>query len=172
MPKSQDRNLSGFFGQDFYRTCARTTVWRKLFSRLFRPQTQANKRKQISRKALLFSARKSGCAKIGEGQKEKNVRKCHDKPVPFPSNPIWSEAPHRPSHECLLKYGKKGKLAREVRGSKDETNGRERTLCHDIFCPVPFPPSPSDLHRKTLVIFLSDFRNRNKTRDLKSQNAI
>ena len=40
---------------------------------------------------------------------------------------------------------KKWELAREVRGSKDKTNG---TLCHDIFCPVPFPVPPSDLHRK------------------------
>ena len=25
--------------------------------------------------------------------------------------------------------------------------GVRGTLCHDIFCPVPFPASPSDLHR-------------------------
>ena len=27
--------------------------------------------------------------------------------------------------------------------------GVRGTLCHDIFCPVPFPASPSDLHRHT-----------------------
>ena len=39
------------------------------------------------------------------------------------------------------------KLVREVKGSKDKTMGVRGTLCHDIFCPVPFPASPSDLHR-------------------------
>ena len=33
--------------------------------------------------------------------------KCHDKPLPFPSGPMWSEATRRPSHECPLKYSKK-----------------------------------------------------------------
>ena len=59
---------------------------------------------------------------IGEGQRgrqkgdgKKNARKCHDKSVPFPSNPILS-----------AEVQKRGKLVREARGPKDKTNGRER----------------------------------------------
>ena len=69
---------------------------------------------------------------IGEGQKgtpkgdgKKNVRKCHDKSVPFPSNPILSEAP-RPLPLMSYEVHKRGELVREVRGPKDKTNGRER----------------------------------------------
>ena len=42
------------------------------------------------------------------GREEKNVRKCHDKSVPFPSNPILSRAIKRPinfEHINFLKVG-------------------------------------------------------------------
>ena len=45
---------------------------------------------------------------------KKNVRKCHDKPVPFPSNPILSEAPPAPLPLMSSKVQEKGELAREV----------------------------------------------------------
>ena len=60
-----------------------------------------------------------------KGDWKKNVRKCHDKSVPFPSNPILSEAlPAPPLMSSEVQ--KRGKLVREVRGPKDKTNGRER----------------------------------------------
>ena len=66
---------------------------------------------------------KRGCQ---QGDGKKNVRKCHDKPVPFPSTPILSEAPPPPLPLMSSEVQKKRELAREVRGSKDKTNGHER----------------------------------------------
>ena len=62
-----------------------------------------------------------------KGDGKKNVRKCHDKSVPFPSNPILSEPPPpQPLPLMSSEVQKRGKLVREERGPKDETNGRER----------------------------------------------
>ena len=61
-----------------------------------------------------------------KGDGKKNVRKCHHKSAPFPSNPILSEAPPLPLPLMSSEVQKRGKLVREVRGLKDKTNGRER----------------------------------------------
>ena len=74
---------------------------------------------------MVFSVKVKTGRQKGDGKK--NVRKCHDKSVPFPSNPIFSEPPPpRPSHSCPSEVQKRGKLVREVRGPKDKTSGRER----------------------------------------------
>ena len=83
-----------------------------------------------------------------KGDGKKNVRKCHDKSVPFPSSPILSEAPSGPSHSCLLKYRKEGNWLGRSGALRTKPMGVRGTLCHDIFCPIPFPASPSDLHRR------------------------
>ena len=52
----------------------------------------------------------AGSVKVKRGRRKgdgkKNARKYHDKSVPFPSNPILSEAPP-PGPSCLLKYRKR-----------------------------------------------------------------
>ena len=84
-----------------------------------------------------------------KGDGKKSVRKCHDKSVPFPSNPILSEAPPpRPLPLMSSEVQKRGKLVREVRGPKDKTNGRERDALswHFLSRPlpgIPFWPSPN-----------------------------
>ena len=45
---------------------------------------------------LLISVKVKRGRQKGDGKK--SVRKCHDKSVPFPSNPILSEAPPPPPH--------------------------------------------------------------------------
>ena len=82
-----------------------------------------------------------------KGESKKNVGNCRGKPVPFPSNPILSEAPPGPSPFMSSEVQKRGKLVREVRSPKDKTNGRERDALswHVLSRPlpgVPFWPSP------------------------------
>ena len=61
-----------------------------------------------------------------KGDGKKNVRKSHDKPVPFPSNPIFVRGPPPPLPLMSSEVQKKGDQLGMVRGSKDKTNGRER----------------------------------------------
>ena len=51
-----------------------------------------------------------------KGDGKKNVRKCHDKSVPFPSSPFSSEAPPPPLPSMSSEVQKRGELAREVKG--------------------------------------------------------
>ena len=74
-------------------------------------------------------------------------------------SPPTPEAPPRPLPLMSSAVQKRGKLVREIRGPKTKPMGVRGTLCHDIFCPVPFPVSPSDFHRspennRKLAIFL------------------
>ena len=62
----------------------------------------------------------------GDPDGKKNVRKCHDKPVPFPPTPFCPRPLTPPLPLMSSKVQKRGKLARQVRGSKGRTNGRER----------------------------------------------
>ena len=83
-----------------------------------------------------------------KGDGKKNVRKCHDKSVPSPSNPILSEGPPRPLPLMFSEVQKRGELVREVRGPKDKTNGRDKDALswHFLSRPlpgVPFWPSPN-----------------------------
>ena len=85
---------------------------------------------------------------LGEGQKGTPQRGREEKRQKM-SWQIGPEAPP-PSHSCPLRKRKGGKLVREVRGSKDKTNGRERDALswHFLSRPlpsVPFWPSPSFL---------------------------
>ena len=77
---------------------------------------------------LVFPKKRSVKVKRGrqKGDGKKSVRKYHDKPLPFPSNPILSEALPAPLPLMSSEVQKGGKLVREVRGPKDKTNGRER----------------------------------------------
>ena len=79
-----------------------------------------------------------------QGDGKKNVRKCHDKPAPFPSKPIWSEARRLMSSEVR----KKGNWLGRWGALRTKPTGVRGTLCHNILCPVPFPASPSDRHRE------------------------
>ena len=78
---------------------------------------------------LLFSS-SSFSVKVKRGRQKgdgkKNVRKCHDKPVPSPPTPFCQRPPRCPSHQCPLKYRKEGNWLWRKRDSKDKTNGRER----------------------------------------------
>ena len=71
----------------------------------FDPCTGPTRSQPVARKGqALFAVKVKRGRQKGDGKK--NVRNCHDKSVPFTSNPILSEAPPSPSHECLLMYRK------------------------------------------------------------------
>ena len=93
---------------------------------------------------------------IGEGQKgtpkkgtgRKTSANVMTNRFPSPPTPFYQNPPPPPLPLMSSEAQKRGKLVREVTGPKDKTMmGVGGTLCHDIFCPVPFPASPSDLHR-------------------------
>ena len=71
---------------------------------------------------------------------------------PFPLQPHFVRGPPPPLPLMFSEVQKKGELAREVRGSKDKTNGRERDApsWHFLSRPlpgVPFWPSPRTSRR-------------------------
>ena len=61
---------------------------------------------------------------------------CQRPPAAPPINVLWSR--ERRKGNWLGRWGAPRAKPTGVRG----------TLCHDIFCPVPFPASPSGLHRE------------------------
>ena len=67
--------------------------------------------------------------------------------VPFPSNPFCQRPPAAPPINVLWSREKKGNWLGRWGALRTKPTGVRGTLCHDIFCPVPFPASPSDLHR-------------------------
>ena len=92
---------------------------------------------------------------LGEGQKgrqkgdgKKKRQKMSWQTGPLPLQPDFVRGPPPPRPLMSSEAQRKGELARDIRGSKDRTNGRERDALswHFLSRPlpgVPFWPSPS-----------------------------
>ena len=92
----------------------------------------------------LFRWRSEGDAKKGTGRKRQKMSWRTD---PLPLQAFFLRGPPLPLPLMSSQVHKTWKLAREVRGSKDKTNGRERDALswHFLSRPlpgVPFWPSP------------------------------
>ena len=107
-----------------------------------------------------------GQTEIGGGQKgtpergrEEKRQKMSWQIGPLPLQPHFVRGPPPPLPWMSSEVQKRGKLVREVRGPKDKPTGVRGTLCHDIFCPVPFPAP---------LLTFTDENNRKTTRSMQN----
>ena len=70
-----------------------------------------------------------------KGDGKKNVRKCHDKSVPFPSNPILSEGPPAPPILSGLQKGAEKRCRAKIVEKCRKTFWHFLTI-FDVFCPA------------------------------------